>query len=163
MKGHNLPPKDHIIRIVPYGRLAKDAEGNPIGLTAAAFQRKETEEGLSVTWREYFAGTEYERFIRAVRAIRASKFPPGKRAGYAVGEVEAVATACARRGHKVRIIHMPEDDNKAHAEIRQMPREDDILLEDLATNSWCKLVLEATLPEGKEAAPDEEASRSALL
>ena len=156
MKGQNLPAEHHIVRLVSYGRLLKDQDGNPIGISFAAFQRNPEHDGLSVTWLEYFAGERPQRIERAVRAIRASLTVGGK-AGFAIGQVAAIAKTCEDRHQRVRIIHWPEDDNKAHAEVRQLPRDDQELLEDLATGSWSELVLNASIPPGEEAAPDEPA------
>ena len=157
MKGHNLPDEHHIVRVVSYSRLQKDSDGQPIGLLFSAFQRKENEEGLSVTWMEYFKGSREDRISAAVKAIRASALTVGKKSGFAVGNVGGIKSVCLHQKHKIRIIHWPEDDNKAHAEIRQLPRDDTILLEQLAAGAWSELVLNSNIEpiDAQVPAPDE--------
>jgi hypothetical protein len=156
MKGQNLPDEHHVIRVVPYSKLDKDADGKPTGLLLfSAFQRKRDEEGLSVTWLEYFAGNRPQKIQRAVHAIRASDFKPGGQSAFAIGGVGPIKQKCLDRNHKIRIIHQPEDDNKAHAELRQFPRDDIALLEELATSTWAEVVLNADIPKGEAPAPDE--------
>lgn len=154
MKGQNLANEHHVVRYVPYSRLLKDATDKPIGVLFSAFQRKDTEEGLSVTWLEYFAGERPTQIIGVVRAIRASEITPGKQSGYAIGRVDAIKAQCTERKHKIRIIHWPVEDNKAHAELRQFPRDDVALLERLATDIWAELVLNVDVTPGSEPAPD---------
>jgi len=74
------------------------------------------------------------------------------------GMMREITATCAERGHSIRIIHEPEDDNKAHAAVRRMPRDDEELVELLAAESWCELILNAKIPDGAERAPDREAS-----
>ena len=156
MKGHQkLPDDHHVVRYVPFSRLDTDADGKVIGLLFSAFQRKDTENGLSVTWLEYFAGDHQARIVAAAQAIRASAMTVGKKSGFAVGGVGPIKAQCLDRGHKIRVIHSPEDDNKAHAELRQYPIDDRELLERLATGVWSELKLNVDIPDGKVPAPDE--------
>lgn len=158
MKGQNLPDVHHVIRVVPYGKLEKDETGVPTGrLLFSAFQRRENEDGLSVTWLEYFTGERPEQIVRAVQAIRASNFKPGGKSAFAIGGVGPIKQACVSKGHKIRIIHAPEDDNKAHAELRQFPRDDLALLEALATTTWADMVFNSAVPQGEARAPDQPA------
>lgn len=158
MKGQNLPDEHHVIRVVPYGKLEKDEHGEPTGcLIFSAFQRRETEDGLSVTWLEYFAGERSEKIVRAVHAIRASNFKPGGKSAFAIGGVGPIKQTCVDKGHKIRIIHAPEDDNKAHAELRQLPRDDVALLEALACVTWAEVVFNSAVAQGEAAAPDQPA------
>jgi hypothetical protein len=55
----------------------------------------------------------------------------------------------------VRIVHEPEDDNKAHAAVRRIPRDDELLLEQLASEAWAEVVLNSAIEEGAEPAPDQ--------
>lgn len=160
MKGQNLPSEDHILRLVSPSRLRKDENSVVVGILHTAFERKPDEDGLSVTWLEYFSGTRGEQEIAAVHAMRASAMTPGRNSAFAVGNVGAVATTCADRNHKVRIIHWPEPDNKAHAEIRQLPRDDLQLLEQLAATVCSTFILNTTIPPGAAPAPDEQAPRA---
>ena len=160
MKGDNLPLEHHVVRLVAFSRLRKDENSNPIGLNYEAFLRRENEDGLSVTWLEYFAGDKQTQTVAVVQAFRASAIKPSPKSGFAIGKVGAITAACAERQHKIRVIHSPEDDNRAHAEIRRLPRDDVILLEQLARSDWSELVLNATIQpiDAAKPAPDEPAS-----
>ncbi|MGQ0672818.1 MAG: hypothetical protein ACT4N2_08080 [Hyphomicrobium sp.] len=146
--------------MVSPSRLRKDENNVVVGVLHTAFERKPDEEGLSVTWLEYFAGTRAVQEVAAVHAMRASNITPGKNAAFAVGNVGAIADTCAERGHKVRIVHWPEQDNKAHAEIRQLPRDDLQLLERLAATVWASTILNSDVPPGAAQAPAEPAPRA---
>ena len=111
--------------------------------------------GLSVTWLEYFAGERSEKLVHAVHAIRASNFKPGGKSAFAIGGVGAIKQTCFEKAHKIRIIHAPEDDNKAHAELRQLPRDDIALLETLASTTWTEVVFNSAVSPGEAAAPDQ--------
>ncbi|MBU1211273.1 MAG: hypothetical protein KJ587_08380 [Alphaproteobacteria bacterium] len=162
MKGGNLPDNHHVIRVVPYSKLDKDEEGQPTGgLLFSAFQRRESEDGLSVTWLEYFAGHDHGKKVeRAVHGIRASNYKPGGKAAFAIGMVGKIKELCRAQKHKVRIIHAPVDDNKAHAEVRQIPRDDHVLLDALATADWMTIVFNSKVDAGSSPAPDAPAEQS---
>ena len=155
MKSQNLPDEHHVVRYVPHSRLDRDPSNDaPRGLLFTAFQRKEDEEGLSVTWMEYFSGDRKNQIHASVKAIRASNITVGAKSGFAIGKVAAIKKTCQEFKSKIRIIHFPELDNKAHSELRQFPRDDQTLLERLATESWSELILNREVPVGEEAAPD---------
>lgn len=161
MKGQNLKPEHHVVRYIQFGKLRTDADGNVVGINYDAFLRRPNDDGLSVTWLEYFAGERALQIASAVHAIRASNMNPRPKSGFAIGNVAAIKGACESRQHKIRIIHWPEDDNKAHAEIRQLPRDDTVLLEQLAAGAWSELVLNVSIePISAEVpAPDEAATQ----
>jgi hypothetical protein len=162
MKGDNLPDEHHVIRVVPYSKLDKDEEGQPTGgLLYSAFQRRDTEDGLSVTWLEYFVGNDHGKKVeRAVHGIRASNYKPGGKAAFAIGNVGKIKQLCRAQNHTVRIIHAPVDDNKAHSEVRQIPRDDQVLLEALATADWMEVVFNSTIAGGSNPSPDTPAEQS---
>ncbi len=93
-----------------------------------------------------------------MHALRASDFKPSPKSGFAVGNVEAIRDICTERTHKIRIIHAPTDDNAAHCEIRQMPREDIELLELLAASTWAELHLNKDIAAGNTPAPAQPAT-----
>jgi hypothetical protein len=158
MKNEKLRPEHHVVRYVPFGKLRKDEDDNPIGVLGAAFKLRVNETYLSTTWLEYFAGPNCDQITAAIRAVRASRLRVTPKSGFAIGKIDAITATCAERGHSIRIIHEPEDDNKAHAAVRRMPRDDEELVELLAAESWCELILNAKIPDGAERAPDKEAS-----
>jgi hypothetical protein len=161
MKGQNLKPEHHIVRYIPFGKLRKDENDKPIGINHNAFLLRPDETGLSVTWLEYFFGDRGTQVRSSVLAIRASNMHPTKKSGFAIGNVKAIVDACQQRQRKIRIIHWPEDDNKAHAEVRQLPRDDTELLEEFAASVWSELVLNASVEpiEDRKPAPDEPATQ----
>lgn len=161
MKGQNLKLEHHVVRYVQFGKLRTDADGNIVGINYDAFLRRPKDDGLSVTWLEYFASDRAVQITSAVHAIRASKMNPKPKSGFAIGNVAAILDACNAREHRIRIIHWPEDDNKAHADIRQLPRDDTVLLEQFAATTWSELILNASIqPINAQApAPDEPATQ----
>jgi hypothetical protein len=154
MKGQKLPPEHHVVRYVPWSKLRKDEDDHVLGVLGEAFKLRPSEKFLSTTWLEYFAGSRATKIKGAVRAIRASKLKPGGKSGFTIGKVASIIAACADRGHKIRIVHEPEDDNKAHASVRQFPRENMELLELLAAVAWSELVRNSEVPTGANPAPD---------
>ena len=160
MKGQNLPPDDHVVRVVPFKKLRRDEDDNVLGISHVAFERRLGEEELSVTWLEYFAGNRSEMLNAAVQALRASEYKPTPKSGFAIGQVGAIKATCEQYSAKIRIIHAPMDDNKAHSEVRQLPRDNVALLEALAASSWSELVMNADIPPGQKSAADEPAIRS---
>jgi hypothetical protein len=157
MKNLKLPSDNHVVRYVPFGKLRRDENDNAIGVLGAAFKLRDDERYLSTTWLEYFAGSKSEQITAAIRAVRASRLNVRPKSGFAIGRVGAIAATCAEHNHSIRVLHEPVDDNKAHAAVRRMPRDDDELLELLAAESWSELMLNAKIPDGAEPAPHSEA------
>jgi hypothetical protein len=92
--------------------------------------------------------------------MRASKLEIKKKSGFAIGNVGNIASVAAAYNHSIRVLHEPEDDNKAHVAVRRLPRDDMALFELLAAGAWSELVLNNNedIPEGEQAAPDQSAS-----
>jgi hypothetical protein len=84
-----------------------------------------------------------QRFARSALATLEVK----PKSGFAIGGVGAIQDECAARNYKVRILHDPMDDNKAHATVKALPRDDMELLECLATGAWSELILNKSVPE----------------
>jgi hypothetical protein len=142
-----IPTEDHVIRIVPWARLRKDADFNVVGIEAAAFRLRDKEPYLSATWLEFFKGSpRAKRLHAAVRAIRKSNMRPTPKSGLAIGNVAKIVNQCASRNRRIRVIHEPEDDNRAHVALRQWPSDDEQLLELLARDAWSELVLNKDIP-----------------
>jgi hypothetical protein len=159
MKARKLPREHHVVRYVPWSKLRKDEDDRVIGLLGVAFKLRSDEKFLSTTWLEYFAGPRAAKIRAAVHAIRASKLKPGGKSGFAIGNIGTIIGACAERRYKIRIVHEPQDDNKAHASVRQFPPEDLELLELLAADAWSELVLNSEVPPGAHPAPGSSAER----
>jgi hypothetical protein len=144
-----LPPEHHVVRYVPWSRLRKDEDDNVIGILGAAFRLRDDEEYLSATWAEYFPGERPECVAAAVKTIRRSSIKVTVRSGFAVGNVASIKDACLTDSgkHKIRIIHEVEEDNPAHTALRGWPRHNEPLLELLAQDVWCDVVLNKDVPE----------------
>ena len=133
MSQPNLPDGDHIARYVPWAKVDKDDCDNVRGILWSAFQRRDDEDGLSVNWLERTGCENQEDALRTtVQFLRAGGLEVKKKARLAVANVKKFKEVCASRETKVRIIHVPDDGNEPHSEVRQIPREDLRLLEDLA-------------------------------
>jgi hypothetical protein len=136
------------------------SSGDPekvIGVLGEAFKMRPVENTLSTTWLEYFAGARREQIAAAVRAMRASKIAIKTKSGFAIGNVGRIAAAAAARSCSIRVLHEPEDDNKAHVGVHRWPRDDMELFELLAAEAWSEFVLNGDIPTGEEAAPDQSA------
>lgn len=158
MNGDELPDPHHVMRFVPKKHLIKDDDGNLTGgIFPEAFQLKpKDEKRLSVTWLEYFAGDYTDQRTAAIKALRASlNIRPND--GFAVGQIAGIKARCNSRRHKIRVVHAPVDSNKAHAEVLQLPENEMILLEELATGEWSTLVLNSAVEAGAKSAPDAAA------
>ncbi len=138
MPSNYLRDEERIVRFVPWSKLRRDEDDNVLGPLPQAFELREDEEYLSVTWCEYFNGGDDERLRCAIEAVRNSALTVGRKARFAVGNVGDVREAVEGRpnARKLRMIHQPEDDNQAHAALRHWPRSDHDLLALLAEDAW---------------------------
>ncbi len=160
MTGDEIPDPHHVVRFVSPSLVVKDENQVPTGgIAPQAFKLKPKDEGkLSVVWLEYFAGDGQAQRVAAVKSLRNS-MDVRPRSGFAVGQVGAIKARCLP--HAIRIVHAPVDINLAHAEVINLPENDDTLLEALATGEWSELLLNTNVPEGKEPAPAECAYKAA--
>jgi hypothetical protein len=158
MPSTKLPPEHHLVRNVPWARLRKD-DSDPervVGVLGDAFKLRDADDGeLSSTWVEYFAGSPVEKIESAVKAMRASKLEIRAKSGFVIGKVQAIAKLANDKGYKIRVLHEPEDDNKAHVSIRRWPNEDMEFFELLAAEAWSQLIMNSDIPPGELAAPDQ--------
>jgi len=144
-----LPLEHHVVRYVPWARLRKDEDENVIGILGAAFSLRDDEPFVSATWAEFFKSDNHDECVTAaVKAIRASKVEVKPRSGFAIGNVRKVKEACFAdsKQYKIRVMHEPEDDNKAHVALRRWPRDNEDLLELLAEEVWNSYVLNKDIP-----------------
>jgi hypothetical protein len=143
-----IPDKDYVVRYVPWARLRKTEDDVAIGVLGSAFRLRDNEEYLSATWLEYFKCSTREANVEsAVKTFRAS-MDVKRKSGFAVGNVGKIKDACfsCPKPHKIRIVHEPEEDNKAHAALRGWPRDNEDLLDLMAEEVWSELFLNADLP-----------------
>jgi hypothetical protein len=115
--------------------MRKDNEDNFLGPEYNAFKQSDRESYLSVTWCEYFSGSDQEQLRCAIEAIRISRSVGGK-ACFCVASTPDILGAVRDSGRKARAIYYPEDDNAAHAGVHGISPEDALLLEHLARNIW---------------------------
>jgi hypothetical protein len=141
----NLPDDQHVMRYVAWGRLRKDADDNVLGFLPHAFQRRETEDALSVNWLEYFPGDRPTQITASVKVFRQT-IDVGSKSAFGVANVAKIKTLCRDHGSPVRIIYEPTDTNPAHTAIRRLPRDDLSLLEALAVDAFVDLVPNAAIP-----------------
>jgi len=161
MPSTKLPPDHHIVRNAAWGKLRKD-DSDPekvVGVLGEAFKMRPMESSLSTTWLEYFAGPRREKIFGAIRAMRASKLDIKTKSGFAIGNVGKIVAAAAAHNYSIRVLHEPEDDNKAHVAVHRWPPDDMALFELMAAEAWSEFVLnnDPDIPKGKQAAPDQSA------
>lgn len=141
--------EDHLVRSVPFARLRK-ADGSDdeiIGVLPQAFALRPDEDYLSATWLEFFSGsTPAAQKVTMVRTLRASKFKPTAKSGFAIGKVQEIRMTCANAGHQVRVIHDPTEDNPGHAAVRRYPSDDIELFTALASGAWSEWFLNRDIP-----------------
>jgi len=133
----NLPPDDHILRLVPWARVRKDENDNVTGILGEAFLLKEGEAALSVNWLERVPGALEKQLSTAAKLIRATQLSKklGSKSRLARLQVDATKEVAAKNRANIRIVHEPIDENEPHSGIRQLPRDDPGLLEALATEA----------------------------
>lgn len=137
-----------MVRYIPFSRLRKTEDDVIVGVLGAAFRLRNEETYLSATWLEYFKQPTREANIEsAVKAVRASKIDVRPKSGFAIGNVGEVKEICLRNSRRrIRIIHEPEDDNKAHTALRGWPSDDNDLLELIAEDIWSEVILNVDVP-----------------
>ncbi len=145
MPSNYVPQEHELLRYVPWNKLRKDEDDNVLGVLGTAFKLRPNEEYLSGTWVGFFSGTRDQQICAAVTAFRNSNMSVSTKSGFAIGTARVIAETCARRSKKIRIIHEPEVDNRAHAALRGWPDDDD-LLDLIADDSWGDVILNSSVP-----------------
>lgn len=144
----NIPVGNHIIRYIPWGKLRRNGNDEVIGILGEAFHLREIDKGkLSVTWREYFDGDDEKLLLQAIQTLRKTKLPITPKSGFAVGKINEIQTACLKFKSKIRVVHSPSSDNKAHTSVLGLPEENFELFELLATEAWAELMLNRDIPD----------------
>jgi len=141
-KGSNLPDEDHVMRYVPWTKLRRDENEHVIGFLPQAFELREEEQSLSLNWLEYFSGDRNQRIRESVNMFRGIR-KVGAKSAYGIGNVRHIKEVCDSNGARVRIVYEPDRENRAHSEIRRLPRDDLGLLDALATQAFVELVRDA--------------------
>ncbi|WP_294122788.1 hypothetical protein [Sphingomonas sp.] len=147
-KGDALPVGDEATRWVKrkfVGRddndqVIVDGNGRPTTVAPAAFELRDDEDALSVTWLQHFGPARAEHLPLAAEAVRVTqdsqKLSP--QSAFVVGQVSAVISAGQDAGSKLRILHDPIDGNEGHTEIRRFPRDVGLLQTTLASEVFAE-------------------------
>jgi len=143
-EGDDLPNPSRVVRYVPYGKMRKDEDDNFLGPLPSAFEEREVDDNLSVTWCEYFDGSDEEQLSCSVEAIRNSNMNVKAKACFCVAETPNVLAAIDAAGDNGRAVYHPVDDNDAHAGIYGIAPDDAHLLARLADEVWCDYLTKDT-------------------
>ena len=133
----NLPDEDHIVRLVPWSKLFKDEDDNVLGVSAEAFVPRKDDPTLSVNWLERVSGSSQQQLQTAATLIQDTQSskkigPKARLARLNVGQTKSISL---EQGSKIRIVHAPIEGNEPHSEIRQMPVDDRVLQDRIASDA----------------------------
>ena len=140
-----LPPTDNVVRFVKNRLLRRDSDDNVIGVLPGAFELREDETYLSVTWIEYFAGSAEERLEAAVRAVK-EQLTVKPKDGFALAGVARLTEIAETVSVRIRITHEPLPKNNGHSGIRGLPRDHVDLLARLADEACHDTRIAGTFP-----------------
>ena len=154
--GDDLPNPGRVVRYVPFNRMEKDNDGNFLRPYPNAFEQREAEEYLSVTWCEFFEGSSDEQLRCSVEILRNSKIDVRPKACFCVANTPEVLAAIKERGRRGRVVYLPEDDNTAHAGVYGIAPNDALLLMRLAHEVWCNYLTR----DAADALPMSECAKS---
>ncbi len=149
----NLSKEDHVSRHVPYKKLLRDDEDNPVGILPQAFEMREgiNEKALSVNWLEYFGKNHLDNIIKTIKSFRLSRNNKiGRFGAFAIGNVGILEHTCAEYRHtKVRVVYnkrKPVKNNESHASIIRLPINDPVIMQALASDVFTELVRNKDIP-----------------
>lgn|SRR3990172_5364405 len=149
-----LPKEDHVSRHVPYSKLLRDDDDNPVGILPQAFEMREKidEKALSVNWLEYFGNNHEDNIVKTIQSFRLSRDGKiGNFSAFGIGNVGILEDTCAEHRHtKVRVLYDKKKvsrNNKSHARIIRLPINDRVIMQSLASNVFTKLVANKSIPE----------------
>ena len=148
-----------MVRYVSYGKMRKDEDGKILGPLPSAFEEREVDDYLSVTWCEYFSGSPDEQLRCSVEAIRNSNMNVKAMACFCVANAPDVLTAIQDAGRAGRAVYHPEDDNRAHAGVYGIAPENAQLLGWLADEVWRNYLTKETA----DALPKSTCAKSAAV
>ena len=135
------------MRYISPARIIWNANGKAAGIYPEAFKRRPAENGLSVTWLGYFSESHDDSIVTAIHSTRSNtKLSVKPKSGFAIGNVGDILSSCESYGSRNdRVVYLPSNNNNAHAEVKLLPR-DDQLLDLLATETWANLILNKDVP-----------------
>lgn len=141
-KGQKLPDEDEVMRHVSWARLKRDENDIVVGFYPSAF---DDPLGCSVNWLQYFAGDRETKIVRSVEMFRVTR-GVGPKHAFGIAAVKRIKDVCGEFGVAVKIVYLPEDENKSHAEIQRIPPENFELLAALADEAFTTLIKNSDIP-----------------
>lgn len=136
MTAAKLPPDNHVARYVRKRLLRRDEDGNVLGVLPQAFELRDGETYLSITWLEHFSADYEQALIEVVAAIR-RQLDVKPRDGFAMARVGKIFDVCGSFSSGVRVLHEPVvPENTGHCALRGIQRGELELLELLASDAF---------------------------
>lgn len=127
-----LPESDHAVRYIRKRLLRRDGQGNVVGILPQAFEPREGEAYLSVTWLEYYHAS-YELGLSESAAAMRLDLTIKKNDGFSVGNVGKLKSVCSGSNTRVRVLHEPNlPNNPGHSALRGLQRASAVLREEIA-------------------------------
>lgn len=127
-----LPDVSHVVRYVKKKLLRRDSEGTVIGVLPQAFEHREGETYLSVTWIEFYDADYEQGLSKSAEAMRLD-LKVKERDGFSVGNVGNLRSVCSELKTRVRVLHEPNPPNNlGHSALRGLQQADDLLRDAIA-------------------------------
>ena len=149
-----LPRENNVSRHVPYKKLLRDNNDNPVGISPQAFEMREekNEDALSVNWLEYFGNDHAGNRAKLIKSFRLSRSGKvGKLSAFGFGNVGVLEDICTKHKYtKVRVLHDEKKasaNNKSHAHIIRLPINDLEVMQSLASEVFTQLLANKDIPE----------------
>jgi hypothetical protein len=142
-----LSSEHHISRYVPYKKLLRDENDNPVGILPQAFKMREEkkEKALSVNWLEFFGNNHTNNIVNVIKNFRISRDSKvGKYSAFGIANVGQLQETCKKHGHtKVRVLFdkkQNSSNNQSHATIIRLPINELAVMQSLASVVFTELV-----------------------
>jgi hypothetical protein len=133
----NIPDLDTLLRYASPNRTHRSDDGAPEWLLPQAFDLREDEVHLSLTWVEFFEGSRDEQIKAAIDEFRQSMMiRPNGAFGLATAAAIKEAGDSVTPAQQLRILHEPVENNRAHASVHRYPRDNLHLREALARQAF---------------------------
>ena|SRR3990167_2930387 len=134
-----LPNEHHLCRLVKRSHQVTDGQGNPIGISWAAFDLREDEKYLSANCVEQ-ADQDRAAALKAILICLQKKFSRTSSCLLTVGKIENIKASFLP--HAVRITSESKPSDPSYAAVRQYPPTltRQLALEKLAASAWADWV-----------------------
>lgn len=137
----NIPDPDSLLRYASPNRTHQSDDGTPEWLLPQAFELRDSEDYLSLTWVEFFQGSQDEQIKAAIDEFRQSmRIRPNGAFGMATAAAIKEAGGSVTPPQQLRILHEPVEDNRAHASVHRYPRDNQHLREALAKQAFATVL-----------------------